>query len=205
MISRSEIKRVRYCNKELFNVAINDTLPINVDMEITYGKICFLDLDNTLLFSNEVPTDYPCHAMMMENGEEIYINFRPGALEFVKQLSELYDIIVWSAGSYSYVKPAVKLIEKLSGIKLSEILSREDTFPFYPAGLFFKNIHKVTICNTPLTEYADTIIVDDNKRGVISCLENMIFVEPWIPYHANDSVLEQIMAFIKKRDSVRNR
>ena len=63
-------------------------------------KTLVLDLDETLVhstFQTVDDCDYVIPVTIEGNIYSVYVYLRPGALEFIERLSELYEIIVYTA------------------------------------------------------------------------------------------------------------
>jgi Dullard-like phosphatase family protein len=66
----------------------------------------FLDLDETLVYSSELLIEG-------ENGDEskLLVYPRPGASEFLKAVSEKYELVVFTAAELSYAQEAVDILD----------------------------------------------------------------------------------------------
>lgn len=79
----------------------------NIDIIRYKSKpLAVLDLDETLIKAFPYPLDHPCDFMTCN----LYVYKRPFLEYFLKTLSIKYDIAIWSAGGYDYVKNVVEYI-----------------------------------------------------------------------------------------------
>jgi Dullard-like phosphatase family protein len=78
-----------------------------------------LDLDETLIFSYELPVEG-------EDGDELrlVVHARPGAQDFLERLSTKYEILIFTAAEESYAQEAVALLDP-KGRFVSRLLTRQ--------------------------------------------------------------------------------
>ena len=63
-------------------------------------KTLVLDLDETLVhstFQKVSDSDYIIPVEIEGNIDSVYVYLRPGALEFIKKMSEIYEVIIYTA------------------------------------------------------------------------------------------------------------
>ena len=63
-------------------------------------KTLVLDLDETLVHSTFQPTEECSYVIPVEiEGDyyNVYVYLRPGALEFIRRMSEIYEVVVYTA------------------------------------------------------------------------------------------------------------
>ena len=91
----------------------------------TARKLIVLDIDKTLVFSEEFFSFIPKENYDFVIEKNIHVKKRPYLDEFLKTIHSLgYDIAIWTAGSKIYAKKIVdEIIPK--GIPLQFVFSRE--------------------------------------------------------------------------------
>jgi len=123
-----------------------------------------LDLDHTLLHT--IPQDRLHPSCCLENFSDIYqfsidgdanycVKFRPGIVKFLKKISQLFDIHVYTMGTRDYATAIIQIIinRLMDGVSVfnGKILTRSDT------GKDLKNLSFIL----PRQEYL-TLILDDS-------------------------------------------
>lgn len=95
---------------------MNDDFPIGpfLDKQADHNlgkKTLVLDLDETLVHSTFQETndsDYTIPVEIEGNVYNVYVYLRPGAIEFIQKMSELYEVIIYTA-SLSIVRSSLFL------------------------------------------------------------------------------------------------
>lgn len=130
------------------------------------------DLDETLIHSIRVEGSYDSVVEQVKNAnleyfilelsEDTYyiVTIRPYTREFIQFISEMYDIAIWSAGTYSYVHYIAEQL--FANVDVKVILTRDDC---EPNGT--KNLSKIVdIYNNryPEIKLSDIILMDDKMN-----------------------------------------
>ena len=205
--NKDEIKRTNdYDISFELNFSIKMMLELEPKVELTIKvtlpplpskkKTLILDLDDTIIHSvkNEDITNLSCENICSVNhiniGEYTVILFlvRPHLNEFLKTLSQLYEIIIFSAGLEEYV---TKMIEKLDPNKryISKILSRESCI-IAKNGYYIKDL---TVFSNRRLE--NLVIVDNMAFCFSKQIHNGIYI-PSYNGDENDNELLKIMDFL---------
>ena len=74
-------------------------------------KTLVLDLDETLVHSSFKPISLPDIIVSIDsNGNQVnvYIKVRPGVFRFLQKMSELFEIVIFTASASQYAKAVVK-------------------------------------------------------------------------------------------------
>ena len=131
-----------------------------------------LDLDETLI-----------HFSI--NGEnEGHLFFRPYLFQFLNNISEFYEIIVFTAGLKEYAKIVLDLIENRLGRKIFDYrLYRENTIP-NDEGVFIKDLSKIG------RNLQKIIIVDNTKENYELQKDNGIEIKSY--YGFDDKKIDLI-------------
>jgi len=199
MFKFDEILAMREGYDELYAASKEHVDPVDINMEVIFGNICILDLDHTLLYTTfRYYANYPSQEIETRAGTA-NVMFRPGMSEFITALAKTHDIIIWSAGDDNYVRDIVELIECECEIELPHALSRKDTCHNVDENIYIKNIHRMTICGKPVTEYRELIIIDDNIKGVLTGLEYVYRILPWYTVDPLDTELYKLIETIRAR------
>jgi len=78
-----------------------------------YKYTLVLDLDETLVYLNQ---NNNSSMELNDNGKNVECKhtliFRPGLFDFLKKMKPLYELVVFSFGTYEYVDNIIKVIEK---------------------------------------------------------------------------------------------
>ncbi|KAG2084541.1 HAD-like domain-containing protein [Suillus discolor] len=125
------------------------------------GKKCLvLDLDETLVHSNFMPVPDPDFVVPVEienHWHHMYVQKRPGVDEFLRQMGELYEVVVYTASLGSYADPVMDHLDIYNAV--SHRLFRESCFRY--RGNYVKDLSQL---GRPM---ADTIIIDNSPASYL--------------------------------------
>jgi CTD small phosphatase-like protein 2 len=157
-------------NKKMLNDN-NQNIPF-IKEKPTKEYSLVLDLDETLI-----------HFSI--NGEnEGHLYFRPYLFEFLNNISEFYEIIIFTAGLKEYAKIVLDLIENRIGKKIFDHrLYRENTIP-NDEGVYIKDLSKIG------RNLQKIIIVDNTKENYELQKDNGIEIKSY--YGFDDKKLDLI-------------
>ena len=151
------------------------------------------DLDNTLIYSTELPTkDYKFECIV--KNKRYYVHVRPGAIEILEKLSETFEIFIFSASAKEYGE---KIIAQIA--------------PFIPkTKCFFKDscifkfgyaIKDLKLLKRPMEKI---ILVDDILgSGSLQPL-NAIAVEPWNGSIQDRTLINELLPLLQSCESEEN-
>ncbi len=145
-----------------------------------------LDIDNTLLhFTSSLVVNRSLHLC-----KGLYL--RPGLLEFIQNLKASYDLVLWSSGTYEYVREISELLS------VDVFYSREDCIVAETT---------IKILATKGLDTPHTIVVDD-LASTFSKNEfsHSIHVPPFYADHKNahtDRILSDVLIVIRTMDTTR--
>ena len=100
------IETMQYFVKNLDKIIVNTSINFKND-------ILVLDMDETLLHI-DYPPKFNCIYDKLVNTNEgsiLGISIRPGLIEFLNDVSQYYDLVLYSAGSRNYVEQAISAIK----------------------------------------------------------------------------------------------
>lgn len=132
-----------------------------------------IDLDNTLIFSDVLEMQQ--YDLKFEN---LFIKKREFASEFLKETSQYFNLIIWSAGEDDYVKYITNNL--FSNISFEQILTRKDCkikkiaasiYDTFPDTYYIKDLK---LLNIPLE---NILAVDDRKISFDLQQDNLILVK----------------------------
>ena len=107
-------------------------------------KSLFLDLDETLIHTCPAANN-PEHLIKGndENGNEILIglNMRPLCLEFLKKISQFYEVYIFTAATLNYANAVVSFLDPLGQI-INSVFSRNNCL-MTKNGMFIKDLRIV--------------------------------------------------------------
>ncbi|TNV83950.1 hypothetical protein FGO68_gene3206 [Halteria grandinella] len=140
-------------------------------------KTLILDLDETLVHSSFKPHSARMADIMLPvyiEGREstVYVLVRPGAIEFCERMSQIYEVVIFTASLSKYAEPLIKLMDR-SDKWCSHILFREhctflDTHEAY--------VKDLSLLNRPLK---DLIIIDNSPTSYHFHPENALPSKSW--------------------------
>ena len=153
-------------------------------------KTLILDLDETLVHSGFNPFTRKSDINLIINidGRDHVINVlkRPHLDEFLKEISEYYDIIVFTASVSEYASP---LLDKLDQNNyLSGRLFRQDCL--FNQGLYIKDLKRIG------KDLKDMIIIDNNPISYADNEDNGIPILTWYD-DLNDNELIKLIPLLK--------
>jgi RNA polymerase II subunit A small phosphatase-like protein len=137
------------------------------------GKKCLvLDLDETLVHSNFRPVPDPDFIVPVEienRWHNMYVQKRPGVDEFLRQMGELYEVVVYTASLGSYADPVLDHLDIYNAV--SHRLFRESCFRY--RGNYIKDLSQL---GRPMS---DTIIIDNSPASYIFHSTNAVPISSW--------------------------
>lgn len=162
-------------------------------------KTLVLDLDETLVHSSMTPFPYKENIILTIDFHgtkyTIYVIKRPFLETFLNEISNFYDIIIFTASIGQYSDLLLNYIDKNRVVK--KVLNRD--YCKYFEGFYFKDL---SIINR---EFKDIIIIDNNPISYAFNKENGIPIKSWFD-DPNDIELIRLIPFLKflsKVDDVR--
>ena len=162
-------------------------------------KTLILDLDETLVHSNITPFENNDITLEVEFDGilyDVYVLIRPGAEDFIKKLSKLYEIIIFTASISKYASPLIDKLDKEKNIKYR--LFRDHCT--YLNGIYIKELKRLN------RDLKDVIIVDNSPLAYSFDVENGLPIKSWYD-DMNDKEFDKILPlleFLSKVEDVRN-
>lgn len=151
-----------------------------------------LDLDETLIHSTLYPIPNPdfTFTVATSDGNRIvfFVLVRPGAIDVLEELGNLYEIVIFTSSIKSYADPIIDFLDKNKVIKFR--LYREDCTDF--DGIYVKDLSNF---NRKLEKI---IIVDNSSVSYLLQPYNAIFVTTWTG-DVNDPELYTLIRFLKDK------
>jgi RNA polymerase II subunit A small phosphatase-like protein len=160
-------------------------------------KICLvLDLDETLIHSSFVPgghADFLFAFYLADMTIDVHCYIRPGAKTFVRELSNLYELVVFTASIQPYADQVCEFIDPDHLIKHK--LYRDSCTEF--GGNYVKDLGR-------LNRKLEKIIIVDNSPGAyLFHPYNAIPISSWFD-EKSDRELHVLLEFLKKCYRIRN-
>ena len=153
-------------------------------MKKYYKYSLVLDLDETLIC---IKRDSNNNIKLNKNNL-IALILRPGLLDFLHRMKQLYELILFSSGTSEYVSPIVKGLEKKE--KFFEHILYRQHVTFDDNGNFFKNLNLLN------RNVKNIIIVDDNYKNFKYHKLNGICIKPFYGDNHNDKNTLKILGNI---------
>jgi len=138
------------------------------------GYCLVLDLDETLVHYFEV-------------GSEGTFLVRPGCDQFLTEMAEIYEIVIFTAAMQDYADWVLNQIDKEKRIKYR--LYRQHALPHGP--VFVKDLSRIG------RDLAKTIIVDNVAENFQLQPDNGIFIKSWFD-DMNDTALSELAPLLKQ-------
>ncbi len=138
----------------------------------------FLDLDETLVCSRETCS---------QAGTRI----RPFAAQLIQELSELYEIVIFTASERVYAQQVVDLLDP-KGAFVKCVLSQEHCIPVLGGTCFVKDLRVVV--DRRLDEM---LIVDNSIISFAFQPENGIPVTPFFGFESEDQELGYLITYLR--------
>ena len=139
-----------------------------------YKYSLVLDLDETLIC---IKRDSNNNIKINKNNL-IALILRPGLLDFLHKMKQLYELILFSSGTNEYVSPIIKNIEKKE--KYFEHILYRQHVTYDDNGNFFKNLNLLN------RNVKNILIVDDNYQNFKYHKLNGICIKPFYGDAYND-------------------
>lgn len=161
------------------------------------GKICLvLDLDETLIHSSflAIPhADYRFALGVESNPVGVFVCVRPGAEKFLRELGQLYELVIFTASVKVYADPVIDFIDKGRAVK--HRLYREACTDF--GGNFIKDLSRLN------RNIEKVIIIDNSSVAYLLQPYNAIAITSWFD-DPTDNELFVIMDFLKNHHRAKN-
>jgi len=162
-------------------------------------KTLILDIDETLVHSSFIPfiraPDISLNLNINGINKYIYVLKRPHVDEFLKELSNIFEIITFTASISQYASPLLDQLDKYKIV--SYRLFRQHCK--FEKGIYIKEISKI---GRPLE---DVIIIDNNPMSYIINIDNGIPILTWYENQNDDELMKLIplLKYLSKVDDVR--
>lgn len=149
---------------------------IKENIKENYGDLSFssskqllvLDLDETLIHS-DLDLKYSCHDHYLKVTEEreVAVNIRPHLVMFLNDISEHFELIIYTASNSNYADPIIDFIEK-DRKYFKYRFYREHCYVY--EGIYIKDL---TLFDKPLDK---VVLVDNNLLSFPYWLSNSILI-----------------------------
>jgi len=153
------------------------------------GRKCLvLDLDETLVHSNfrAIPDpDFIVPVEIEHHWHNMYVQKRPGVDEFLRQMGQIYEVVVYTASLSAYADPVMDHLDLYKAI--THRLFRESCYRF--KGNYVKDLSQL---GRPI---ADTIIIDNSPASYIFHPNNAVPISSWFN-DPHDTELTDLCPFL---------
>ena len=166
--------------------------------EFSNKKTLILDLDETLVHSSFIPfekNDIILNVAFESIMYNIYVMVRPGVEEFIKKVSKLYEVIIFTASIAKYALPLLDILDRDKNIKYR--LTREHCT--FLNGIYIKELKKLN------RNLKDLIILDNSPLAYAFDSNNGLPIKAWYE-DREDKELDKIfpiLEFLSKTNDVR--
>jgi len=164
-------------------------------------KTLVLDLDETLVHSAFKPV--PCYAFQIDveiEGylHEIFVCKRPGVEEFLKKVSELYEVVVFTASLEKYANPVIDILDP-QGLCAWRLFRESCTQVLIQGTMnYVKDLSRLG------RDIRHVIIVDNSPIAYSLQVENAIPIKSWFDNQEDIELFElvKILKELAKVDDV---
>ena len=167
--------------------------------EFINKKTLILDLDETLVHSSFIPFENNDIILDVEFENviyNIYVLVRPGAVEFIKKVAKLYEVVIFTASISKYALPLLDILDTEKNIKYK--LTREHCT--FLNGIYVKELKKLN------RDLNDLIILDNSPLAYSFDNDNGLPIKAWYE-DRSDNELDKVyllLEFLSKVKDVRN-
>eukprot|EP00826_Nyctotherus_ovalis_P035278 TRINITY_DN3017_c0_g3_i1.p1 TRINITY_DN3017_c0_g3~~TRINITY_DN3017_c0_g3_i1.p1 ORF type:complete len:226 (+),score=55.46 TRINITY_DN3017_c0_g3_i1:921-1598(+) len=141
------------------------------------GYTLVLDLDETLV----------CASSVSNTLQDCVVNIRPGAKEFIKEMSKYYELVIFTAGTKDYADYALQFVDPEG--KITHRLYREHVTP--KGNVAVKDISRLG------RDLKKIIIIDNIAENFQLQQANGIFIQTW-ENDEKDTSLCDLMPVLKQ-------
>ena len=161
-------------------------------------KTLILDLDETLVHSSFTPfenNDIILNVDFDGMVYNIYVLVRPGVQKFLKNISQFFEVIIFTASLSNYASPLLDILDSDNNIKYR--LYRDHCT--FINGIYIKDLQKLN------RNLKDLIIVDNSPLAYAFNIDNGLPIKAW--YEDKDDVelskITKLLEFLAKTKDVR--
>ena len=191
-INNNETKydKLNQNNYNEYNIIQNNTNKNKIEKYLLpklkryYKYSLVLDLDETLICIKRDSNDN----IKLNKNNLIALILRPGLLDFLHKMKQIYELILFSSGTFEYVTPIIKNIEKKE--KYFEHILYRQHVTYDECGNFFKNLNLLN------RNVKNILIVDNSSNNFKYHKSNGICIKPFYGDVSNDKNLLKILGNI---------
>ena len=167
--------------------------------EFTDKKTLILDLDETLVHSSFTPFEKNDIVLNVDFDGimyNIYVLVRPGAKDFLKNISKYFEVVTFTASLPNYASPLLDILDTEHNIKYR--LYREHCT--FLNGIYIKDLKRLN------RNIKDLIIVDNSPLAYAFHSENGLPIKTWYndPSDVELTKISKLLEFLSKAKDVRN-
>ena len=197
--SNSLLNSVRYISSPLLNQQdyIKNSCISNINNnnnKNNFKKTLILDLDETLVHSAFYPfrtkSDIILNINLDGKNHIIHVLKRPNLDYFLKKVSEIYNIIIFTASLSQYASPLIDILDPKNKFKR---LFRENCLK--RNGFYIKDLNQIG------KNFKDIIIIDNNPISFIMNQDNGLPIMTWYE-NMNDNELIKLIPLLEYLSNV---
>jgi Dullard-like phosphatase family protein len=161
-------------------------------------KTLVLDLDETLVHSSFKPIPNPDFIVPVEIDDvvhKVYVLKRPSVDEFMRQVGNLFEVVVFTASLSKYADPVLDLLDVHKVVQYR--LFRESCSTY--KGNYVKDLSRLG------RDLNSSLIIDNSPSSYMFSQENAIPIETWFDDPADNELMDliPILEQLAKTDNVR--
>ena len=147
-----------------------------------------LDLDETLVHSEMIPTSTPNTIFKIRLNDElynIYVYYRPGLLSFLNSVCDIYEVVIFTASMKPYAEQVLKALDPSNRLK----------YRFYRDCCTEMNGNYIKDLRVLGRDLSQVIIIDNSEVAFSFQPENGILIKSWFS-DQTDRELDSIRLFL---------
>jgi CTD small phosphatase-like protein 2 len=147
-----------------------------------------LDLDETLVHSEMVPTSTPNTIFKIRLNDilyNIYVYYRPGLLSFLNSVCNIYEVVIFTASMKPYAEQVLKALDPYNRLK----------YRFYRDCCTEMNGNYIKDLRVLGRDLSQVIIIDNSEIAFSFQPENGILIKSWFS-DQTDRELDSIQSFL---------
>ena len=196
--SNSLLNSVRYISSPILNQNNYYKYPFTPNISNNTKKTLILDLDETLVHSAFYPFRIKSDIILKINLDgkyhTIHVLKRPNLDFFLKKVSELFNIIIFTASLQQYAEPLIDILDINKNFKR---MFRQNCVK--DNGFYIKNLNQIG------KDFKDIIIIDNNPMSFVMNKDNGLPIMTWYENMDDNELIKLIplLEFLSNVSDVR--
>jgi len=164
---QAELSKIKELKKPSEDELKNNFVFVGPKRNPNIKHTLIFDLDHTLIYTEIIKSD-----LELDSSYHLQVNVRPHAIELLKEMSLLYEILVFTAASEDYAKICTSILDP-EGKLIKKVLTRKNCFETRE-GYIVKDLRILRDRNIN-----DILIIDDSIYSYAFNIENGIPIKEY--------------------------